>query len=82
MNKISIEIYKAFAQTKPSEFDSFHRDWITDHAVIEEVVEIQSPPKRRRTVKPKVVVSEPTIVVEVIPELPPVDSTEEIEENV
>ena len=77
MNKISYEIYKAFAQTKPSEFDSFHRDWITDHATIEDVVEIQSPPKRRRTVKPKVVVSEPTIVVEATPELPYVDSKEE-----
>ena len=75
MKQISIEIYKAFAQTKPSEFDSFHRDWITEHATIEEVVEIQ--PKRKRTVKPKVVVSEPTIVVEATPELPYVDSKEE-----
>ena len=58
MKQISIEIYKAFAQTKPTEFDSFHRDWITEHATIEEVVEIQ--PKRRRTLKPKAVVSDPT----------------------
>ena len=78
MNKISIEIYKAFAQTKPSEFDSFHRDWITEHAsAIEDVVEIPLKPKRTRKPKPKVIENSVVFESETEPETPEEEPTEE-----
>ena len=79
MNKISIEIYKAFASTKPTEFDSFHRDWILEHpTTIEQVTEIQPMPKRKRTLKSKVVAFE----IEPEPETPEEETIEDIEEIV
>jgi len=68
MNEISYEIYKAFASTKPTEFDSFHRNWIQEHAaIIEQVTEIPPAPTPKRTRKKK---TEPEAIsiIEIEPE--------------
>ncbi len=52
--KVSYEILRAFAGTKPTEFDSFHRAWIRDHPVVLESVELIEPKKKRKP-KPKVI---------------------------
>jgi hypothetical protein len=66
--KVSYEILRAFASTKPTEFDSFHRDWIRDHPAILESVEIIEPQPKRQKRKPKPKVIENSVVFEPEPE--------------
>jgi hypothetical protein len=52
--KIPQEVYVAFAHTKPTEFDSFLRDWLQNNQAPPESIEIvEATPKPKKATKPK-----------------------------